>query len=760
MSRTHRVLALVAAWMIPVIWLTVALHSGPSDGTSVSPATAMLEGDRWGQTVTVVRAFGDTPLREGDVIRTIDGRSFGDWVATGEHGQRVVGETVPYEVLRPAANLDRILVLDVTLTQYPTDAAVTAEPAPVVVAVMLLVAASLVFWRRPRDPAAAAFLAAGALVPAVLASHPFGLGAIDLAGSRGVTPHVTAEVLCTIGLGALLATAITFLGVPDWLRRRPWLSLAVVLVPLLGYAAWLLLVAGQRQDAARTQAQLTIVAPALIVTAPVVGVALVLAYRRASTREDRLAGRLVLLALGGGLAARLLLGDLPNRVTGAPLVPGGLLAVLLVPLVLGGVSAALTRYRLDEIEPTVRRALTQALVASLVGISFLALARTVNLTSDTSFGAMVAGGALALLLLPVALWLNRVVRRLLYGDREFPRRVVSELRGLDPLASPEVALQETLRLLARRLRLSYAAIEVFGETGADRVQASIGALRGRPTTIDLVAGGANLGRLELEVDPARDPFGPGDRRLLEDVGSQVGALVQAMSVNRELQRSRQHLVTAREEERRRLRNDLHDGLGPSLATLAMRLDAARDMIEDDPAGAADLVESLSEQARQEIAEVRRLVDGLRPPALDQFGLVSALRNRADEHNLAARSGHSAGSMIWTVDAEGDLEPLPAAVEVAAYRIVLEAVTNAGRHSGARACAVTLRRTPDCLRIRVRDTGTGLGPAATPGVGLSSMRERAEEVGGTWTLTSDRGSGTVVEVRLPLGASAPPVESQG
>ena len=115
-------------------------------------------------------------------------------------------------------------------------------------------------------------------------------------------------------------------------------------------------------------------------------------------------------------------------------MPAGLLAVLLVPLVLGGVSAALTRYRLDEIEPTVRRALTQALVASLVGISFLALARTVNLTSDTSFGAMVAGGALALLLLPVALWLNRVVRRLLYGDREFPRRVVSELRGLDPLA--------------------------------------------------------------------------------------------------------------------------------------------------------------------------------------------------------------------------------------------------------------------------------------------------------------------------------------
>ncbi len=240
-------------------------------------------------------------------------------------------------------------------------------------------------------------------------------------------------------------------------------------------------------------------------------------------------------------------------------------------------------------------------------------------------------------------------------------------------------------------------------------------------------GDAVVGRLRLEVDPGRDPFGPGDRRLLEDVGSQVGALVQAVSINRDLQLSRQHLITAREEERRRVRRDLHDGLGPSLATLAMRLDSARDLIPENPALAADLVGQLSDQARDEIAEVRRLVDGLRPPALDQFGLVSALRQRADDHNLATRTGRVA-QPTWAVEADEDLEPLPAAVEVAAYRIVVEAVTNAVRHSAADTCAVSLRRDAHALLIEVRDDGVGLASSPVMGVGMASMRERAEELG--------------------------------
>jgi len=421
------------------------------------------------------------------------------------------------------------------------------------------------------------------------------------------------------------------------------------------------------------------------------------------------------------------------------------LILLITPAVLGCLVVAVDGYRLDEVEPTVRRALVQAAAVVVVATSFVAVAAGIGRASNIGFRSLLAGGVLALLVLPLAVALQRLLRRMVYGDREFPRRVVSDLRQLDPTSAPEAALTETLSLLARRLRLSYAAIDVRPPEGTDPVTASIGESRGNPVTVDLVAGGANLGRLRLEVSPQRDPFGPGDRRLLEDVGVQVGALVQAVLANLELQRSRQHLVSAREEERRRLRRDLHDGLGPSLATLAMRLESVSDLIERDPAGAAELANTLSEQARAEILEVRRLVEGLRPPALDQLGLVSALRQRAEEHRIP---GADEGHMTWTVEAHDDVEPLPAAVEVAAYRIALEAVTNALRHSGATTCTVTLVREDGTLVLRVRDTGQGLAADPRAGVGLTSMRERAEELGGSCTVASDH-QGTTVEARLPI-----------
>jgi two-component system, NarL family, sensor kinase len=295
------------------------------------------------------------------------------------------------------------------------------------------------------------------------------------------------------------------------------------------------------------------------------------------------------------------------------------------------------------------------------------------------------------------------------------------------------------------LRLSYAAIE-----DAPTGDVSVGVRQRVPVTVDLVVGEASLGRLSLETDESRDPFGPGDRRLLEDVGAQVGTLVQAVAMSSELQRSRQRLVMAQEEERRRLRRDLHDGLGPSLATIAMRLESTRDLVRDDPDEAAAAIDRLADLAREEIAEVRRLVDGLRPPALDQLGLVTALRQRAEEGTVTARSGRH--RLHWRVEADGELDPLPAAVEVAAYRIVLEAVTNAIRHSNAENCIVRLRREDGTLVVVVRDDGTGLVAAPRLGVGLTSMRERAEELGGSCTVTSGEGAGTVVEARLPVDGS--------
>jgi signal transduction histidine kinase len=745
MSRTGRFLVVSAAWALPATWIAVALLSGPADGTAIAPNPTDVD-RRWGQGVEVVRVYGDTPLTEGNTVLQIDGRTVGDWLTDGGPGDRSVGDTVHYRIRRTGpAGVDQVIGVDVQLTRAPVVAAVRANLATVSLAPLLLVFASVAFWRRPGSAAACAFLAAGALMPAVLTSWPLGLGAIDLAGSRGIWPQAVGETAFAAGLGALLVAGLALGTPPGLLRRRRWIVPAVVALPFVGYAGWALFAAGRSDSQPeRLQALATVALPALAVALPALLVILVATYVRAPQREDRLAIRLVFLSLLGGLATWLLLVYLPARLGGGALVPWGILGPPLVAAMLTSGVVAVLRYRLEEIEPTVRRALVQALLATLVGTAFVAVAGAVNVASDVSFEAMVAGGVVALLLLPVAVGLQRAIRRLVYGDRAFPGRVVSELRRLDPLTAPEEALEETLRLLARRLQLSFASIEVFGDV-TDPFEVSIGERRGRTTDIDLVAGGANLGRLQLQVGAGRDPFGPGDRRLLADVGTQVGALVQAVTINRELQRSRQRIISAREEERRRVRRDLHDGLGPSLATLAMGLESAKDLLDEDPAKAAALLGQLSDQTRAEITEVRRLVDGLRPPALDQLGLVTALRQRADQHNMVAAEN----AMTWTVEADDDVEPLPAAVEVAAYRIVVEAVANATRHSSARTCDVTLRREGDTLLVEVRDDGVGIAPDPVPGVGLGSMSARAEELGGTCMISPIPDGGTAVTVRLPL-----------
>ena len=737
------------AWAVPACWTVIALLAGPSDGTSLSSRLVPSASTPWSDTVRVATTYGQTPLRPGDEVQAVDGRSPADWVAeAGDLGdvRRDVGDVVRYEVRRPGAGLDLIQQVDVTLHRYPLTAAVQAAPHVVLLPSALLVLGSLVFWSRPTAAPARALLAAVALLPAALTSTPLGLGVIDLAGARGAWPQVVGEAMAALGLVALVLT-VALLTRPG--GRARWVTGAMLTVPLLGYAVWL----GARLGSAGTPLErlsvlATVWAPALWAAVPAMLVVATLAYLRARDRTDVLATRLALLGVGAGVAGWLVLGPAPALLTGAPLVRPDLLVLLGGGLALACVAAAAGQYHLGDIEPRVRRGLVQALVLVVVGAAFVGLVRAADAAADISVGSMLAGGLLALLLLPAAVAVQRTVRRVVYGDREFPHRVVSDLRRLDALTAPEDALREALELLARRLHLSFAAVDVLATPTSGPVAASIGTPVGAPATVDLSVGGTTVGHLRLEVDAGHDPFGPGDQRLLEDVGTQVGALVQAVTANRELQVSRQRLVAAREEERRRLRRDLHDGLGPSLASLAMRLEAATDLIEDDPEQAADLVGRLSDQAREGIGEVRRLVEGLRPPALDQLGLVSALRHRAAEH------GASGAGVPWTVEAADDIEPLPAAVEVAAYRIVTEAVTNAQRHSGADRCVVRLAREDGDLRIDVSDTGSGLAPDRRPGVGLSSMRERAEELGGSFEAGDRPGGGTVVQVRLPLDQGPP------
>jgi signal transduction histidine kinase len=216
----------------------------------------------------------------------------------------------------------------------------------------------------------------------------------------------------------------------------------------------------------------------------------------------------------------------------------------------------------------------------------------------------------------------------------------------------------------------------------------------------------------------------------------------------DLRRSRERLVTALEEERRRLQRDLHDGLGPTLAGALMKMEAARSRLDRSPGEAASLLGELASDTRRTIEEVRRLTYDLRPPALDQLGLVGALRERAAEFSEARADGLEIG-----IEVPADLPPLTAAVEVAAYRIGLEALTNVARHSGARRSTLRLAVADGALEVEVTDDGCGIDANGHAGVGHRSMRERAEELGGGLEIGQSGTAGTRVHARLPLRGPA-------
>ena len=241
-----------------------------------------------------------------------------------------------------------------------------------------------------------------------------------------------------------------------------------------------------------------------------------------------------------------------------------------------------------------------------------------------------------------------------------------------------------------------------------------------PVRVQLLYQHEPVGELLLGPRSPGEGFGPADRRLLDDLARQAGIAVHAVQLTSDLQLARERLVEAREEERRRLRRDLHDGLGSQLAALNLQAGAVRRLIESDPAKAQEEMTELRSQLQAAIASIRILVHGLRPPAIDELGLVVALRERVRQYNDEG--------LIIEADLPDSLAELPAATEVAVYRITEEALANVVRHARARLCVVRLA-VGDELQMRIEDDGVGIAPGARAGVGLLSMRERAEELGG-------------------------------
>jgi signal transduction histidine kinase len=306
------------------------------------------------------------------------------------------------------------------------------------------------------------------------------------------------------------------------------------------------------------------------------------------------------------------------------------------------------------------------------------------------------------------------------------------------------------------LKLPYVAIELERD-GRFEAVAAAGEPADDPLRLPLAYRGEEVGRLVLGPRAGDDAFGPADRRLLDDLGHQIGVSVhavrladEALQLSADLQRSRERLVTAREEERRRLRRDLHDGLGPRLAAQTLKVGSARSLYPQDPAAADALLAGLETDIDAALTDIRRLVYDLRPPALYELGLVGAVRE------AAAQYGEN--GLNVSIQAPERLPLLPAAVEVAAYRIVQEALTNVVRHSRADSCLVRLSP-GDVLELEITDDGVGLRADRRAGVGLSSMHERAAELGGTCVIEPAPSGGARVLARLPLPKHGEPTDAQ-
>jgi two-component system, NarL family, sensor kinase len=367
-------------------------------------------------------------------------------------------------------------------------------------------------------------------------------------------------------------------------------------------------------------------------------------------------------------------------------------------------------------------------------------------TAEAAFGAradrsatLAAAALVTILVAPLRARLQRSVDHLIYGDRGDPYAALSEL-GRRLASSPDDLLHEVVAAVADALRSPYVAVVLAGDP---QPTALVGHPMGGEVTVLLSLRGHDIGSLVVAQRTPSEHFGGRDLALLHELARHIAVAAHAAALTRDLQRSRESLVIAREEERRRIRRDLHDGLGPALAGVAFGLDAARNTLTANPDGTAQALASLKQEVQGSLAEVRRLVYDLRPPALDQLGLVPALSQ------YAARLGEGS-TMDVSVSAPA-LPPLPAAVEVAAYRIATEALTNVARHARARQSEVLFRIEETALWLEVVDDGIGVPARRAPGVGLAAMAERAAELGGSCSVSARTGGGTAVVAKLPLGA---------
>lgn len=603
-------------------------------------------------------------------------------------------------------------------------------------ALVCLTVAAVIVWRR-RDDGMALFTSL-LLVLLATTNHP---------NMRALTElYPILSIPATLGVFLAFAASILFLFLfPDgrFVPRRLLIPVSASMMVLL--LAWLL------PDS--SLAEPSSLAGVLAVVGYGTGVvAQGYRYRCISGPVQRQQARWLVFGAGAAVATLLVLALAtflfpPLTQPGVPALAwdvvaytAATLAGLLIPLC---VAAAILRHRLWDIDLIINRTLIYgALTISVSGLYILVVGGLgVLLQGRGSLVlSLLATGLVAVVFAPLRERLQRSVNRLMYGEREDPYHVLARLsQRLEAALAPDDVFPTVVQTLREALKLPYAAIELRAERQSEVVAAGMPVPR--PLHLPLVYHGEPVGELILGPRAGEECFVPADRRLLEDLARQIGVAVHAVRLTADLRRSRERLVAAREEERRRLRRDLHDGLGPALAGLTLKIETARNrLVHLDPA-ADGLFADLVSRTQDAVADIRRLVYALRPPALDELGLAGALGEVAAQYQ--------SGELRMSVEAPCPLPALPAAVEVAAYRIGQEALANVVRHAAAHTCVLRLDMDRTALCLEIVDDGRGFPAELRAGVGLASMRERAAELGGSCAIESVSSGGTRVRARLPL-----------
>jgi two-component system, NarL family, sensor kinase len=731
--------------LAPALMFIGSQITAPSDWTRLEPGNDNIH--LTGVEVSVLRPQPGG-LETGDIVTAVDGRSMESWAQAlfspgTERPEWQHGDVVSYTVNRSG----QIQEIEIVLGEYPLMNVLSRNWGTILFAVVFQIVATYIFIRRPANHAGRIlFLSASCILSATTWS--FGLHLRDFVTASGFWLYK----ITTLGVYSLFwITGFHFATIfprpLPVIRKRPWLLPAAYIFAGILIAAWIILTRPLSANYLEWIGMWT------TVEAITAGLFLALAlaaffyqYRIHKTGTTRLQIRWVIWAalLSGG--AGLFFYILPSVIGGTSINPN-LAGVIVLPFPLA-FAVAILRYNLFEIDRLINRTLVYGALTVSAGAIYLMVVGTFGLFFQAQgnwYISLIATGLVAILFHPMREWINRWVNRRMYGDRDEPFEVLTRLgQRLETTISPDAVLPTLVETIAQALKLPFVALELKDRSGVKTV-----ASYGKPTSsvsfFPLLNQGEAVGQLVIARRGEDEVFPENEERLLGSIARQAGAAVHAVLLTADLQRSRQRLVTAQEEERRRLRRDLHDGLGPTLAAHLLKIGLVRIYINQDDALADRYLEQLEEETEGILAEVRRLVYNLRPPTLDQLGLVGAIQACADQYNHPSENSKLLRVQVKT---HGNVPPLPAAVEVAAYRIVQEALTNAARHAQATCCTVELDFHGG-LHLKISDNGQGLPRQHQTGIGLNSMRERAVELGGWFEIHPAQDGGTEINVSIPF-----------